>query len=101
MQRWQEQKEQKLVELLRTVRSFTKMQHVWTQLADHHCANQPGHTAYARKKAAMYDRRAEDARGLVRLGGYDELLSPTANVIEFIKRERATEKEYLSQWISM
>ncbi|KAJ7930322.1 hypothetical protein B0H13DRAFT_1858952 [Mycena leptocephala] len=35
MQRWQEQKEQKLVELLRTVRSFVKMQHVWTQLADH------------------------------------------------------------------
>ncbi|KAJ7912181.1 hypothetical protein B0H13DRAFT_1875113 [Mycena leptocephala] len=82
-------------------RNAALMQHVWTQLADHHCANRPGHAAYARQKAAMYDRCAGDARGLVRLGGYDELLSPTANVIEFIERERATEKEYLSQWISV
>ncbi|KAF8195334.1 hypothetical protein K438DRAFT_1760990 [Mycena galopus ATCC 62051] len=61
MQQWQEQKEQKLVELLRTVRSFLKMQQVWTQLGNEHSSNQPGHAAYARQKTAMYQRRTEEA----------------------------------------
>ncbi|KAJ6521638.1 hypothetical protein DFH09DRAFT_1097622 [Mycena vulgaris] len=67
MQRWKEQKEQKLVELLWTIRSYVKMQSVWSQLGDSH-ANQPGHAAYARQKAWMYERRVEDTRNLVRLG---------------------------------
>lgn len=100
MQRWQEQKEQKLVELLRTIRSFVKMQSVWSQLGDSH-ANQPGHAAYARQKAWMYERRAEDARNLIRLGGYQTLLSPTANVIEFIEGERRKEEQYLSGRLSI
>ncbi|KAJ7866920.1 hypothetical protein B0H13DRAFT_1897811, partial [Mycena leptocephala] len=91
MQRWQEQKEQKLVELLRTIRSFTKMQQVWIELANQHSSNQPGHAAYARQKAWMYQRRAEEAQNLVRSGGHGDLLAPTANVIEFIERERAAE----------
>ncbi|KAJ7923693.1 hypothetical protein B0H13DRAFT_1864678 [Mycena leptocephala] len=95
MQRWQEQKEQKLVELLRTIRSFTKMQQVWIELANQHSSNQPGHAAYARQKAWMYQRRAEEAQNLVRSGGHGDLLAPTANVIEFIERERAAEREYL------
>ncbi|KAJ6533339.1 hypothetical protein DFH09DRAFT_1092569 [Mycena vulgaris] len=81
MRQWQEQKEQKLVELLWTIRSYIKMQSVWGQLGDSH-ANQPGHAAYARQKAWIYERWAEDARNLVRLGGYQALLSLTANVIE-------------------
>ncbi|KAF8197329.1 hypothetical protein K438DRAFT_1760109 [Mycena galopus ATCC 62051] len=92
MQRWQEQKEQKLVELLRTVRSFLKMQQVWTQLGNEHSSNQPGHAAYARQKAAMYQRRTEEAQRLVRVGGYGFLLEPAANVIEYIEKERAKEK---------
>ncbi|KAJ7659305.1 hypothetical protein DFH06DRAFT_989992, partial [Mycena polygramma] len=96
MQRWQEQKEQKLVELLRTIRSFAKMQEVWTWLGHSHSANQPGHAAYARQKASMYERRAEEARTLARLGGHEELLLPTANVISFIEGQRAEESEYLS-----
>ncbi|KAJ6563365.1 hypothetical protein DFH09DRAFT_1477218 [Mycena vulgaris] len=99
MQRWQEQKEQKLVELLRAIRSFVKMQSVWSQLGESQ-ANQPGHAAYARQKAWMYERRAEDARNLVRLGGYQALLSPTANVIEFIEGERMKEEQYLSGRLS-
>ncbi|KAF8157650.1 hypothetical protein K438DRAFT_2073948 [Mycena galopus ATCC 62051] len=95
MQRWQEQKEQKLVELLRTVRSFLKMQQVWTQLGNEHSSNQPGHAAYARQKAAMYQRRTEEAQRLVRVGGYGFLLEPAANVIEYIEKERAKESEYL------
>jgi hypothetical protein len=42
MQRWKEQKEQKLAELLRTNRSFLKMEATWTALAT------AGHRAYAR-----------------------------------------------------
>ncbi|KAJ6527315.1 hypothetical protein DFH09DRAFT_1094813 [Mycena vulgaris] len=99
MQRWKEQKEQKLVELLWTIRSYVKMQSVWSQLGDSH-ANQPGHAAYARQKAWMYERWAEDARNLVRLGRYQALLSLTANVIEFIKGERMKEEQYLSGHLS-
>ncbi|KAJ7609721.1 hypothetical protein DFH06DRAFT_1148295 [Mycena polygramma] len=100
MQRWQEQKEQKLVELLRTIRSFAKMQKVWTRLGQSHSANQPGHAAYARQKASMHERRAEEARTLARLGGHEELLLPTANVISFIEGQRAEEREYLSKRVS-
>ncbi|KAJ7069033.1 hypothetical protein B0H15DRAFT_925884 [Mycena belliarum] len=98
MQRWQEQKEQKLVELLRTIRSFAKMEWVWTQLS-FQVANKPGHAAYARQKAGMYSRRAEEARTMIRDAGHTELLSPTANVIEFIERERAGEMVYLSSYL--
>ncbi|KAJ6514598.1 hypothetical protein DFH09DRAFT_1431747 [Mycena vulgaris] len=99
MQRWQEQKEQKLVELLRTIRSFDKMGRVWTQLADL-APNQPGHAAYARQKAAMYERRAEEARGYVKMAGHEALLLPTANVIQFIEDERAAEEAHLSRHLS-
>ncbi|KAJ6569839.1 hypothetical protein DFH09DRAFT_1080569 [Mycena vulgaris] len=99
MQRWKEQKEQKLVELLWTIRSHVKMQSVWSQLGDSH-ANQPGHATYARQKAWMYERWAEDARNLVRLGRYQALLSLTANVIKFIKGERMKEEQYLSGRLS-
>ncbi|KAF8142583.1 hypothetical protein K438DRAFT_1784603 [Mycena galopus ATCC 62051] len=92
MQRWQEQKEQKIVELLCTVRSFLKMQQLWTQLGNEHSSNQPGHAAYAWQKAAMYQQRPEEAQRLVRVGGYGFLLEPAANVIEYIEKEREKEK---------
>jgi hypothetical protein len=100
MQRWQEQKEQKLVELLRTIRSFFKMQQVWTELANEHSSNQPGHAAYARQEAAMYQRRVEEAQKLVRIGGHGFLLEPTANVIEYIEKERVKESDYLLHRVS-
>ncbi|KAK7021678.1 hypothetical protein R3P38DRAFT_2533474, partial [Favolaschia claudopus] len=59
MQRWQEQGEQKLAELLRTNRSFLKMEDTWQVLGKRN--NQPGHAAYAKQKAAMYRRRAQTA----------------------------------------
>ncbi|KAJ6484787.1 hypothetical protein C8R45DRAFT_931231 [Mycena sanguinolenta] len=95
MQRWQEQKEQKLVELLRTIRSFFKMQEIWTQLVNRHASDHPGHCAYARQKAAIYQRRGEEAQNLARIGGYGFLLEPTANVIEYLQKERVKENEYL------
>ncbi|KAJ7434559.1 hypothetical protein FB451DRAFT_1195267 [Mycena latifolia] len=97
MQRWQEQKEQKLAELLRTIRSFSKLESVWTQLGELRCENQPGHAAYARQKAAMYNRRAEEARTYVTLAGYAGLLLPTADLIEFIEGERVAEESYLTR----
>ncbi|KAJ7443174.1 hypothetical protein B0H11DRAFT_1881567 [Mycena galericulata] len=99
MQRWQEQKEQKLVELLRTIRSFVKMQSVWTKLGDMHLSNHPGHAAYAWQKASMYERRAEEAREYVKIGGYEALLSPKANVIEFIEGQRVVESDYISSYL--
>lgn len=63
--------------------------------------NRPGHAAYARQKSSMYERRAEEARRVVNIGGYGALLSPTANVIEFVEGERQIKQEYLSTHISM
>ncbi|KAJ7788052.1 hypothetical protein B0H14DRAFT_2628674 [Mycena olivaceomarginata] len=57
MQRWQEQKEQKLAELLWTNRSFLKMEATWTALASESAI--AGHRAYARQKAATYQTRAQ------------------------------------------
>ncbi|KAJ7861182.1 hypothetical protein B0H13DRAFT_1900607 [Mycena leptocephala] len=57
MQRWQEQQEQKLAELLRTNCSFFKMDQAWRALAS---SDLPaGRQAFARQKAAMYRKRAE------------------------------------------
>jgi hypothetical protein len=92
MQHWQEQGEQKLVELLRTMRSFGKMQWVWAQLAEKQPSDQRGPIAYARQKAAMYDRRRLEARNLVKAGGYGHLLQETANVVSFVEEQREKER---------
>ncbi|KAJ7663720.1 hypothetical protein DFH06DRAFT_986389 [Mycena polygramma] len=95
MQRWQEQGEQKLVELLRTARSFTKMQSVWSTLAETQPNDRQGAAAYARQKAAMYERRASEARKHVKNEGYQELLGETANVVRFLEGERSKEKDVI------
>ena len=92
MQRWQKQGEQKLVGLLRTMRSFRKMQSVWAQLAENQPTDQRGRIAYARQKAAMYDRRRLEARSLVKAGGYGHLLEDTANVVSFVEEQREKER---------
>ncbi|KAJ7879774.1 hypothetical protein B0H14DRAFT_2566624 [Mycena olivaceomarginata] len=48
--RWQEQGEQKLAELLRTNRSFLKMEDTWTALASQNAQTKPGHSAYAKHR---------------------------------------------------
>jgi hypothetical protein len=66
MQRWQEQAEQKLAELLRTAESFKKMQDIWTHLARR---QEPGFVAYAKQKAAMYGKMVSSSdEGLVCAG---------------------------------
>ncbi|KAJ7509367.1 hypothetical protein B0H11DRAFT_2184477 [Mycena galericulata] len=91
MQRWQEQWEQKLVELLRTRRSFGKMESVWAQLADMQPSEAHGAKAYARQKAAMYARRKSEAEMQVKKVGYGQLLDETANVVALVEAERKTE----------
>ncbi|KAJ7460424.1 hypothetical protein B0H11DRAFT_1924017 [Mycena galericulata] len=91
MQRWQEQWEQKLVELLRTRRSFGKMESVWAQLADMQPSEAHGAKAYARQKAAMYARRKSEAEIQVKKVGYGQLLDETANVVALVEAERKTE----------
>jgi hypothetical protein len=48
----------------------------------------------------MYHVRAEEAKKLLRVGGYGFLLEPAANVIEYIEKERAKESEYLLYRVS-
>ncbi|KAJ7852712.1 hypothetical protein B0H13DRAFT_1904487 [Mycena leptocephala] len=91
MQRWQEQWEQKLVELLRIRRSFGKMESVWVLLADMQPPEAHGSKAYARQKVAMYARRKSEAETKIKAVGYGQLLDETADVVALIEAERKTE----------
>ncbi|KAJ6470132.1 hypothetical protein C8R47DRAFT_1222765 [Mycena vitilis] len=97
MQRWQEQGEQKLAELLRTNRSFLKMQQTWSALAASN--NRPGHRAYAKQKANMYQKRADAAQLLIKTVGYGALLAPMANLIETVQLEREREAQLVEEGI--
>ncbi|KAJ7120136.1 hypothetical protein C8R44DRAFT_736983 [Mycena epipterygia] len=99
MQPWQEQIEQKLAELLRTIRSFRTMQSVWTRLADTQPSDQIGSIAYAKQKAAMYLKRAFDAQKLVVAAGYGDLLAESANLIDFVEAQRKKEEEFIRDTI--
>ncbi|KAJ6503646.1 hypothetical protein C8R45DRAFT_923990 [Mycena sanguinolenta] len=97
MQRWQEQCEQKLAELLRTNRSFLKMADTWTTVASQTAAAcGPGHSAYAKQKAAIYHRRAEAAQALITAAGYGDLLGPNANLVDRVQKERDQEARVIS-----
>jgi hypothetical protein len=89
MQHWQEHREQKIAELLRVNWSFQKMQQTWTTLASTNSLT--GHQAYARQKAAMYCKRAEQAQTLITVAGYRELLSENTNIVCRIQSDRDQE----------
>ncbi|KAJ7233783.1 hypothetical protein C8J57DRAFT_1532099 [Mycena rebaudengoi] len=95
MQRWQEQWEQKLVELLRTRRRFSKMQSVWEALASLQPLDSPGAVAYARQKAAMYTRRKVEAEKNIKDVGHEELLGEMANVVAFVESERKKARKFI------
>ncbi|KAF7371487.1 CxC2 domain-containing protein [Mycena venus] len=95
MQRWQEQWEQKLAELLRTRRSFSKMQLVWEELASLQPLDSPGAAACARQKAAMYARRTAEAEKKIKEVGHEELLEETANIVAIVESERNTAREFI------
>ncbi|KAJ7806353.1 hypothetical protein B0H14DRAFT_2610516 [Mycena olivaceomarginata] len=93
MQRWQEQGEQKLAELLRTNRSFLKMEDTWTALALQNSPTKPGHSAYAKQKAVMYRKRAEIAQALILGVGYGDLLASDASLVQRVQEERDAERK--------
>ncbi len=95
MQRWQEQWEQKLAELLRTRRSFSRMQLAWAELASLQPLDSPGAAAYARQKAAMYARRKMEAETKITELGHKELLGEKANLVAFIESERKMAQEFV------
>ncbi|KAK7013602.1 hypothetical protein R3P38DRAFT_3322533 [Favolaschia claudopus] len=95
MQRWQEQIEQKLAELSRTRRSFKKMESVWTELATSQPSDRPGAAAYARQKAAMYQKRSSEAHNKLRELGYENLLREDANIVQFVEEERKKQAEFI------
>jgi hypothetical protein len=95
MQRWQEQIELKLAELLQTARSFRKMQEIWTKLAQH---PKPGYSAYAKQKAAMYGRMARSCDEGLDRAGYGTLRSTMelgGSLLEFVEANRLKEKAIL------
>ncbi|KAK7027060.1 CxC2 domain-containing protein [Favolaschia claudopus] len=55
-----------------------------------------GYAAYARQKAAMYQRRAAMAQKLVQNAGYADMLIPGANLIERVQRSRDEEASLVS-----
>ena len=97
MQRWQEQIEHKLSELLCTGRSFVKMQSVWSQLAT--ISEQDGAAAYACQKAAMYERRAVEVNTKLQELGYNKLREQ-GTLVEFLEDQRKKEKQFILQSIS-
>ncbi|KAJ7136196.1 hypothetical protein C8R46DRAFT_1322335 [Mycena filopes] len=98
MQRWQEQGEQKLAEILRTNRSFQRMERTWAALAA--TALPPGHQAYARQKAAMYKKRAEQAQKFIKKAGYHDLLAEDASIIRRVQMDRDAEASVIAAAIS-
>ncbi|KAK7045235.1 CxC2 domain-containing protein [Favolaschia claudopus] len=100
MQRWQEQIEQKLAELLRTRRSFLKMESVWLELAPLQPLDRPGAAAYARQKAAMYRRRASEAYTMLKELGYETLVHQDANLLEFVEQERKKQADFIRSSIA-
>ncbi|KAJ7051625.1 hypothetical protein C8F01DRAFT_1066754 [Mycena amicta] len=89
MMRWREQKEQKLAELLRTRRSFVRMESTWTELAGHETS--PGRQAYARQKAAMYGRMSQETVDCILAAGHGDLLAEGVNFVDWVRRQRAKE----------
>jgi hypothetical protein len=92
MQRWQEQVESKLAELLRTSHSFQKMQEIWENLAQD---QEPGYAAYAKQKAAMYGQMAGYCDEGLDHAGYGELrtlITSGASLLEVVERQRQAEK---------
>ncbi|KAF7295985.1 CxC2 domain-containing protein [Mycena kentingensis (nom. inval.)] len=87
MQRWREQEEQKTAELLRTRRSFLKMEEVWAALALG--SSEPGHRAYALQKCAMYSRLAAETTRFITAAGLDGLLVEGASLVDWVRAKRA------------
>jgi hypothetical protein len=97
MQRWQEQVEQKLAELLRTTRSFDKMSKTWTALSLTQLSNLPGHIAYAKKKASMYEQMESNCKKKLEGAGYGDLLSMKGTVVDYVEAMREKQATFFEK----
>jgi len=95
MQRWQEEVEVKLAELMRSIRSFKKLKDVWTELSCSQADDLPGHVAYAKRQAAIYARLEFDSKKKLGEVGYKRLLSWDGMLVHFMEAKRAEEQAFL------
>lgn len=93
MRRFQEQVEQKLAELKRTIRSFDKWAVTWSTLAEK--AALPGHAAYAREKAEMYKVMKGAAERELDNRGYRALRESEDAVAVYVEAERVREVDFM------
>jgi len=95
MQRWQEEVEVKLAELMRSIRSFKKLKDVWTELSRSQADDLPGYVAYAKRQAAIYARLEFDSKKKLGEVGYKQLLSWDGTLVDFMEAKRAEEEAFL------
>ncbi|KAJ8507719.1 hypothetical protein ONZ45_g9943 [Pleurotus djamor] len=99
MERWQEQTELKLAECLRTLRSYSKMAEVWTDMAMK-TSKRAGHMAYAKEKAHMYTTMLTKGAVMLDSLGYSKLRQQDDGtnraLIAFVLSKRAQHEAKLS-----
>jgi hypothetical protein len=84
MMRWQEEYEQKVIELVRAIRHYETMEAVWGSLSEASGNTQlPGKVSYARKTAARYREQAKRCSNILLQAGLPEL-TDEAKVLDFV-----------------
>jgi hypothetical protein len=114
MERWREEWEVKQADFLRCIRSFGKMADVWQKLSagaskPEGCsrASEPGRTAYANQKSAMFRDMERHAKTMFRNAGYgeliDQLLDQQAGKIlaDFVLAERSDPKYQIPELVAL
>ncbi|KAJ7232264.1 hypothetical protein C8J57DRAFT_1250671 [Mycena rebaudengoi] len=97
MERQQEQYEQKLAEFKRKIRSFERESDIWSSMAKDHATN-PGHAAYAKKKAAMFAEMGQDCKDKLR-GCYakPDALLEVKRIVDFVMELRGSQDARLAE----
>ncbi|KAF6743694.1 hypothetical protein DFP72DRAFT_827272 [Ephemerocybe angulata] len=94
MYRWQEEWEQKLAELLRTAKYFSKMSSVWTDLGKK--TEEPGKLAFAFKIAAQYNQLRRISRTDFKATGFPHIEKFTDLVTELVKYRQKLKSDILA-----
>ncbi|KAF6759321.1 hypothetical protein DFP72DRAFT_806849 [Ephemerocybe angulata] len=95
MYRWQEEWEQKLAELLRTAKYFSKMSLVWSDLGKK-TENEPGKSAFAFKLAAQYNQLRRISRTNFKATSLPHIEKFTDLVTELVKGRRKLKSDILA-----
>ncbi|KAJ7089452.1 hypothetical protein C8R44DRAFT_892407 [Mycena epipterygia] len=100
--RWREQLEAKLAEWRTTIRSFTAYKDAWTKLAGLQPAQNIGHVAYTKQKAAMFAQREREGRTALaddRLLGqkYGAIVDNDFDLVAFVTANRAQDAELVQR----